>query len=424
VINSIESSIIAYFDNRLSDAERVELLREVNESEDARRLFRQHEVLRSLVQRAQARTVVDADTENLLLSKISPKTVGRSFVSRPRIFQAIPGAKTFSGVLAGAALILFGTYFLAPILGVNNEKNQFGGQQFSSRPLQSANDRSGNRIAIPQPEIEAGSKKHGSFAQTARLDARTLPTASLSDAPASSGASLSESASLADATFPTASTLGTAPLMECKMPDQRTANISDGRGSMSEIHALPSIEEATSERVNSFRLSLQADSPPINDRHFGGISGTTASLGYFISPSDIISARFGYYASRLFPPISESQSPLTSGKNDDHFVNIISAGLSIEHQVMAYDGRLIISGALGAGLQSHGNYVELNLSAVTPIGGNILTGIGVLVSHENLSTSAWTVQDPASPTGSSQWANLEGKHFATAKIYYMVSYAF
>jgi hypothetical protein len=413
VINSIESSIIAYFDNRLSDAERVDLLRQVNESEDARKLFRQHEMIRSLVQRAQARTVVDADTENLLLSKISPKTVGRTLVSHTRIFQAIPGAKAFSGVLAAATLIAFGAYFLAPIWGIHGGENQSSVQQLSSRPVQSATDLSGNRIAIPQPEIVEGSNKQGSITYTARLNARILPASRFSKAP------VSQSASLSDATLPagsTSSTLGTDTLMECQIPDQSGANISDGRIQMSEIHTLP----ATSERVNSFRLSLQADSPPLNDRHFGGVSGTTGSIGYFISPSDIISARFGFYESRLFPPDGE----LASVKHGDHFVNLLSGGLAIEHQIMAFDGRLIISGALGAGFLSYGNYAELDLSAVTPIGRNILTGVGVSVSHENFTTSSWTVEDPASPTGSSQWTNLEGKNFATAKIYYMVSYGF
>jgi hypothetical protein len=343
--------------------------------------------------------------------------VGRTLVSHTRIFQAIPGVKAFAGVLAAAALIAFGTYFLAPILGIDSGENQSGVQQLSSRPVQSATDLSGNRIATPQPEIATDLKNQTSLTHTARLDAKTLPVAPISNAPASSIASLSDAAL---PTAPTSSTLGTDTLMECQIPDQSGANISDGRIQMSEIHTLP----ATSERVNSFRLSLQADSPPLNDRHFPGISGGTGSVGYFITPSDVISARFGYYASRLFPPSSESPALLASVKHGDHFVNLLSGGLSIEHQVMAYDGRLIISGSIGAGLQSYGNYISADISAVTPVFGTILSGIGISVSHQNFSASSWTVQDPASPTGSSQWTNLEGKNFAIAKVYYMVSYGF
>jgi hypothetical protein len=357
----IEDSIIAYFDKRLSDAERADLLQQVSANSAHRKLFQQHEAIRNRIYRAQLNVAVAPVVEAKLLSTIAAlQQHPAPFVPRPMHFPI--GA--FASVLVAIVSTL---YLVAPTLhsfsGATDQRRPMSAQLLhSSEPskpnaLMGATAANSSSIDILATHLESGKRAARWIASDAIQPRDAISTNSEAILPAYEAPSAEENIS--------------------RIIAPREISIAE----------LPA-KSAIALHVNRDR-DWQTESPkfecsliganggvyPTGIHHLWDLGGVGISGGYFVGPGNLVGLRVSASRARnegnQFPIRPDSAS----------FATRLSAELYVEHRELLFNGKLIVTGALGAGLIQRGNLLSAEVGIRIPVSSRIQLGVAYSLSR-------------------------------------------
>jgi hypothetical protein len=375
---SIEDTIIAYFDHRLSDAESADLLHRVSTDPQSHQLFKQHEAVRTRINAASAGVVVFPRMDDNVMANIAAiqRQDGRKFA-----FLRASTLMLGSAVAAGLAIVF---YLVTANVHTNSQANLLktpSAVAANAHPLQSTTEEfasavssaSQNNLSADQNVVSHGStirstpiSKHRVHTSPV-LDQETLPPESIL---ASNVNSTNESANV-----------DPIPVTQVK------STLSATSGNISDFTPGPTLAANSFGTVNdlnpTFEFALQGATGSMIENDLRAFGGLRAQAGYFLTGSDLGGVRLTSSRLKRFP----STASTGSEKDGAYYSNELRGGVFLEHREPVLDGRILILGALGAGISSLGNQLSADLGFLVPLNSRLSTGITFELSNDHYYTA-------------------------------------
>ncbi len=399
----LEDSIIAYFDNRLSAAERADLLRQVSADAEHRKLFQQHEAMRSRIYRAQVNVSVAPVVEEKLLASIAamqPSTA--PFIAKP--IHVPLGAFAFAVVAIVSTL-----YLTAPLFRTST----------ATRSLASLNRASSAGSADQKPQALV--------TQPSEMIMERPVTSAITATVRNSDGSLSASRSNAPITeVPKKSEFLSNILPKSeeinsvgKFGDVRPyavpvkGELTDGAPALRAMDAMLDRSSATP-KCEITLLGMNGGGSPNGMHHLWDFGGAGIAAAYYLDASDLVGIR----ASGGRVKVGENLTPLSLRPDSASFATRYTAELFVEHRELVLNGRLILTGAIGAGLMQQGNLFSAELGFRIPVTSRLQAGVTY-----SLSRTHWTADlqyfDP-----NDKKIETHGPNSINSRLLYGLSYTF
>ncbi|HEY3874741.1 MAG TPA: hypothetical protein VGM92_04655 [Candidatus Kapabacteria bacterium] len=405
----IESTIIAYFDGRLSDHESAELLHRVSVSPEIRQMFQQHEALRQLANRAARNTVIPASLEESLFDRIegnrSRRAVPMAFWNVRRVSMAVGAVGIVLAVLAGS--LEFNTMKLTSSTQPNAVVRN---TVMASTP---SNIAASAAPVAPEFSItaETSTGTNAGIIAHSHTSARDISNQNIRSSQSAMPviAPMEEAQSIA--LIPTPRTpvvarinmpgVGNTPI---KSVDDLLASEQDSRFELgvatnyAEWNA-PAGIPSSAQFFSNFSLRGGYNLDP-NDQV--GLVVSRETGGSVLNPR--INSGFGFTnVTSTFLPQQETFEQLFYKRRQPFIVN---------------NGLFYATAALSGGLYSNGTVVGASAGFEIPVGDHMITGVSVLVNRLHQYQTVQSYSGPVIFDGSSQY------NFITGSFQYSISYRF
>jgi len=359
----IEDAIIAYFDKRLSDAERADLLQQVSANPEHRKLFQQHEALRGRMQLARANVSVQPHIEDGLFSRIA--------ALQPKVRPLIPAfARIPMSAYATLALATIATlYFAVPNMVQRNE--QLSGVEVHSSVTRTSEVSS-------KATLKNGAESVATAA-THSTRVKSVPQSQITSD--REQFAVKENVKNPAAVEPTIAPIGLAAKAPHEVAiESRLVGPSDAM-----LHASGATLVSES---HSFEFSLEGTNGtvyPTGMHHMWDASGARASVGYFITPSNLIGLRVSGLSVRTSPIAIMPQQGNTIRPDTGQFSMRYAGELYLEHQEILMNGKLLLIGSISGGLIQQGNLISADLGIRIPFTAHLQGGLSYSLSrvHSN-----------------------------------------
>jgi hypothetical protein len=416
--NLLEETIIAYYDNRLSDAESADLLHQASRDSEIRRMLRAHEGLRTRMQRASANVVVRPDLEAKLFGSIAGLQAIEESATTPIVRAALLHAPRFRvavGALAVAALVLIGLNFVAPpkqqVRSIAPEDralnaNAVGGagESFASNPSVSCDQRDVVKEDI-RHEIHAAS------------------------APIPSGNANASKAIGFESESPSvrAKSEGSTEKEPIAYPVETLALRSAGPSTIGATRSLGDMYQPLAPVANTdphFDLAISGASGsmlPFREHELHELGGAQASLGYFISSKNLVGFRLslnrmhGYV---IEPSSGVGPKPDDAKPDDGQSKVLLGEEVFAEHREWLFHDHILASAGVSGGLLPNGNIFGAEIAAKTPIFGELLGGLGVAFTRAHVGATT-----EAARTVGAAPITVEARNTAKVLLYLGISYS-
>jgi hypothetical protein len=379
---SIEDTIIAYFDHRLSDAESADLLHRVSTDPKSHQLFKQHEAVRTRMNTASAGVVVFPRLDDKVMANIAAlqRQDGRKFA-----FLRTSTLMLGSAVAAGLAIVFYlvtanvhtnsqATLLKTPsAVAANAQPRESTTQEFASAASSTSTSTTQSDLSANQNVVSQGStirstgiSKHR--VHTSRVhDQETFPSEAVV---ASNVTSTNEAANL-----------DPIPAIQIKSTLPTSAgNISD----FTPGQTLAANSLGTVDNLNAtFELAIQGATGSMIENDLRAFGGLRAQAGYFLTGADLAGIRVTSSRLRRF----SNTAPTGTDHDGAYYTSELRGGVFIEHREPLLDGRILVLGAVGAGISSIGNQLSADLGFLVPLNARLSTGITFELSNDHYYTA-------------------------------------